>query len=87
MSFNSGKVNWDPLHKARILKDDTLNDKVNLAEEGKNSPIMGEAAIFKDTCIRILQFIFFNELSDYKSPININPHPHCGKTAYQRQIS
>lgn len=42
MSFNSGKVNWEPLHKARILKDDTLSDKVNLVEAGKNSPIMEE---------------------------------------------
>lgn len=87
MSFNSGKVNWEPLHKARILKDDTLSDKVNLVEAGKNSPIMGEGAIFKDTCDKNFPVYFFNELSVHESPININPHPHCGKIAYQRQIS
>lgn len=48
---------------------------------------MGEGAIFKDTCDKNFPVYFFNELSVHESPININLHPHCGKIAYQRQIS
>ena len=84
MSFNSGKVNWEPLHKARILKDDTLSDKVNLVEVGKDSPIKGEGAIFKDIWDKNFPVYFFNALSDHESPININPYPLCGKIVYQR---
>lgn len=49
-STNSGKVNQKPLlYKARIIKGDTLSDKINLVEARNSWHTKGEQTIFKDT--------------------------------------